>query len=183
MRCRTRGGTLRRKQSSLDRENPSVSDFRQLSPDMLASPQIGFDDLMTAKELGVALVINNRPDGEAPDEPQGAEIEAAARSLGMDYLAIPIGHSGFSEPQVSGTADRRSLPVTNGEPAVDRYGGIHGKVLGYCRSGTRSTLLWSLAQARAGHDPDEIAAAARNAGYDVSPVRPAMDMLAAKINE
>ncbi|QIG54395.1 TIGR01244 family phosphatase [Altererythrobacter sp. BO-6] len=143
-----------------------MTDFRELSPTMLASPQIQLDDIAEAANAGVTLVINNRPDGEAPEEPQGAEIEAAVRAAGMDYLAIPIGHSGFSEPQVA--AMQAALSSTD------------GKVLGYCRSGTRSTLLWSLAQARAGHNPDEIAAAARNAGYDVSPVRPAMDMLAAQ---
>lgn len=143
-----------------------MTDFRELSPTMLASPQIQLDDIAAAANAGVTLVINNRPDGEAPEEPQGAEIEAAVRAAGMDYLAIPIGHSGFSEPQVAAMQAALSS--------------AEGKVLGYCRSGTRSTLLWSLAQARAGHDPDEIAAAARNAGYDVSPVRPAIDMLAAK---
>lgn len=142
-----------------------MTDFRELSPTMLASPQIQPRDIAVAANAGVTLVINNRPDGEAPEEPQGAEIEAAVRAAGMDYLAIPIGHSGFSEPQVA--AMQAALAKAE------------GKVLGYCRSGTRSTLLWSLAQARAGHDPDEIVAAARNAGYDVSPVRPAMDMLAA----
>ena len=53
-------------------------------------------------------------------------------------------------------------------------------MLGYCRSGTRSTLLWSLAQARGGVSPDSIAEAAAEAGYDVAPVRPAMDMFAAR---
>ena len=143
-----------------------MADFRQLSETMLASPQIQVADLESAAVQGVSLVINNRPDGEAPDEPQGAEIEAAARAAGMDYLAIPIGHSGFSEPQVE--AMQQALAEAS------------GKVLGYCRSGTRSTLLWSLAQARAGIDPDLIAASARNAGYDVSPVRAAMDMLASQ---
>ena len=143
-----------------------MADFRQLSDSMLASPQIQIADLEDAAAHGVALIINNRPDGEAPDEPQGAEIEAAARAAGMDYLAIPIGHSGFSEPQV--------------EAMQQALAGASGKVLGYCRSGTRSTLLWSLAQARAGVDPELIAASARDAGYDVSPVRAAMDMLASQ---
>lgn len=145
-----------------------MSDFRTLSDTMLASPQIALSDIAEAAAQGVTLVINNRPDGEAPDEPQGAEIEAAVRAAGMDYLAIPIGHSGFSEPQVE--VMQKALEAAD------------GKVLGYCRSGTRSTLLWSLAQARAGRDPEEIAAAARQAGYDVTPVRPAMDIMAARAN-
>ncbi|MEP5936930.1 MAG: TIGR01244 family sulfur transferase [Erythrobacter sp.] len=140
-----------------------MSDFRQLSPAMFASPQIQPAQLSEAKELGVSLVINNRPDGEAPDEPQGPEIEAAAREAGMDYLAIPISQSGFSEPQVAAMQE-----------AVEK---TDGAILAYCRSGTRSTFLWSLAQARAGQNPDELAQAAMGAGYDVSPVRPAMDML------
>jgi uncharacterized protein (TIGR01244 family) len=56
-----------------------------------------------------------------------------------------------------------------------------GPVLAYCRSGTRSTLLWTLAQASLGADPDVIAAQAANAGYDVTAVRPLVDMLAAKV--
>lgn len=141
-----------------------MSDFRKLSDAMLASPQITPEDLAAAREQGVTLVINNRPDGESPEEPQGPEIEAAARAAGMDYLAIPITHAGFSLPQVDALADAIS--------ACD------GKVLAYCRSGTRSTLLWAMARARLGDAPDEIASAAASAGYDVSVVRDTIDMLA-----
>ena len=133
---------------------------------MFASPQISVAQIAEAQDAGVTLVINNRPDGEAPDEPQGAEIQAAAMAAGMDYLAIPISHTGFSEPQVAAMQDALE--------AAD------GAVLAYCRSGTRSTLLWSLAQARAGSNPDSIAEAAHAAGYDVSPVRTAMDVLSAQ---
>jgi uncharacterized protein (TIGR01244 family) len=143
-----------------------MSEFRRLSDTMLASPQISVADVAAAKAAGVALIVNNRPEGESDDQVPGAEIEAAARAAGIDYLAIPIGHSGFSQPQVAALAD-----------ALAR---TEGPVLGYCRSGTRSTLLWALARASAGEEPDAIAAAARGAGYDVSPVRPAMDMLAAQ---
>jgi uncharacterized protein (TIGR01244 family) len=58
--------------------------------------------------------------------------------------------------------------------------GASGPVLAYCRSGTRSTLLWALAEASKGADPDELAAAAARAGYDVSPIRTLIDMLAAR---
>jgi len=147
-------------------EERVMSDFRVLSPTMLASPQIGPADVVEAAGQGVSLIINNRPDGESPGEPQGPEIEAAARKAGLDYLAIPIVGAGFGEPQV--------------EAMQQAIGNANGKVLAYCRSGTRSTLLWSLAQARAGEDIDAIAATARQAGYDVSPVRAAMDALSAQ---
>lgn len=143
-----------------------MSEFRKLSDDFYASPQITPREVSEAAAMGIALVINNRPDGEAPDQPAGADIEAATRAAGMDYLAIPIGSAGFSEPQV--------------EKLQEALAASQGPVLGYCRSGTRSTLLWSLAQARGGGSPDSIAEVAAEAGYDVAPVRPAMDMFAAR---
>ncbi len=133
---------------------------------MLASPQIGPSDVAAAKALGMRLIVNNRPEGEAEDQTPGGEVEAAARAAGIDYLAIPIGHSGFSAPQIDAMAQ-----------ALEKAG---GPVLGYCRSGTRSTLLWALARARQGEDPETLAAAAAQAGYDLAPVRSAMDMLFAQ---
>ncbi len=146
-----------------------MSDFRKLSDSVLASPQISIADLDEAKDAGVSLVICNRPDGEEQGQLTHAEIEAAAAERGLSFMAIPITNSGFSQPQVS--AMRESLD------------GAQGKVLAYCRSGTRSTLLWSLAQASAGRDPEAIASDAAAAGYDVAPIRPAMDMLASQAKE
>jgi uncharacterized protein (TIGR01244 family) len=140
--------------------------FRKLSDTMLASPQIDLADVAAAKAAGITLIVNNRPDGEDPSAPQGAEIAGAAEAAGIAYASIPIGHAGFSEPQV--------------DALIAALDGNDGIALGYCRSGTRSTLLWALAQAKQGMNPDAIAAAAAQAGYDISPVRPMVDMLAAR---
>ena len=138
--------------------------FRKINDNISVSPQISLDDVAAAKAEGVTLIINNRPDGEDPSAPQSADIEAAARAAGMKYIAIPITHSGFSGPQV----DAMIAALADGD-----------KILAYCRSGTRSTLLWSLAQAKQGVDPDEISRLAGNAGYDITPVRAMVDALAA----
>ena len=143
-----------------------MSTFRPLSESVLASPQIELGDIDAAKAQGVTLIVNNRPDGEDPSAPQGDEIEAAAKAAGVEYVAIPIGHSGFSEPQV--------------DQMIAALGKTDGKVLAYCRSGTRSTFLWSLAQAKSGENPEDIAMSAMAAGYDISPIRPMIDMLAAR---
>lgn len=143
-----------------------MSDFRRLSATMLASPQITAEDVAAAKAAGVTLIVNNRPDGEDPFAPQGAEIAEAAAAAGLAYTAIPIGHAGFSEPQV--------------DAMIAALEQAQGPVLAYCRSGTRSTLLWALAQAKLGASPDAIAEAAAQAGYDIGPVRPMVDMLAAR---
>jgi uncharacterized protein (TIGR01244 family) len=115
--------------------------------------------------MGVALIVNNRPDDEEPGQLTGAEIEAAARGAGLGYVAIPVTHAGFSMPQVQAMADALA--------------GAEGPVLAYCRSGTRSTLLWALSEAMRGADPEDLARAAAQAGYDLKPVRAAMDALAA----
>jgi uncharacterized protein (TIGR01244 family) len=143
-----------------------MSDFRRLEDGMFASPQIGVADVADARELGISLIINNRPEGESGDQTAGAEIEAAARAAGMEYCAIPITHAGFSEPQV--------------DAMIAALDSAQGPVLAYCRSGTRSTLLWALAQARLGRSPDELARLAANAGYDLGPIRPMLDMLASR---
>lgn len=143
-----------------------MSDFRKLSETIWASPQIEVSDLEVAKAQGVTTIVNNRPDGEDPSAPQGAEIAAAAQAAGLSYNEIPIGHSGFSEPQI----DQMSEAIASAQ----------GGVLAYCRSGTRSTFLWALACAKNGDDPEEITRAALAAGYDVSPIRATLDMLAAR---
>jgi uncharacterized protein (TIGR01244 family) len=137
--------------------------FRQLTDHILVAPQIDIGDVMDAAQAGVTLIINNRPEDESADQTPGAEIEAAARAAGLDYVAIPVTHAGFAEWQVSAMAD-----------ALDN---ADGKVLAYCRSGTRSTLLWALAQASKGEHPAMLAEKAADAGYDLTPVTAMMDML------
>lgn len=137
--------------------------FRKLNDIVFVAPQISVTDLADAAQAGVRLVINNRPDDESADQPAGAEIEAAARGAGMDYVAIPVTHAGFAEWQVKAMAD-----------ALDNAG---GKILAYCRSGTRSTLLWALARASKGDHPAVLAEQAADAGYDLSPITAMLDMV------
>lgn len=140
--------------------------FRRLTDQVFASPQINLAEVAEAAAQGIRLIINNRPEEESDDQVPGAEIEAAARSAGMDYIAIPVTHAGFSQWQMEAMA--RALTEAS------------GPVLAYCRSGTRSTLLWALTEASRGRNPGVLAAQAAAAGYDVTPVRALMDMLGAR---
>ncbi|MFM5916319.1 MAG: TIGR01244 family sulfur transferase [Novosphingobium sp.] len=140
--------------------------FRQLSDRVYASPQIGLEEVAAAAAAGFGLVINNRPDGESDDQVAGDQIEDAAKTAGLAYVAIPVTHAGFSEWQVKAMAE--ALASTD-KP-----------VLAYCRSGTRSTLLWALAEASHGASPHALAANAAQAGYDLTPVRAMLDMLATR---
>lgn len=137
--------------------------FRTLSERFFVSSQILASDLKDAAALGVTLVINNRPDGEEPGQPAGAEIEGAARALGLAYAAIPIGGAGV------GAADMDAF-----DAAVRAN---TGAVLAYCRSGTRSTVLRACASARAGAEIGAIVEEAAESGYDLSGLAPRLAAL------
>ena len=137
--------------------------FRTLTDNIFVAPQITVEDVTDASKSGVTLIINNRPEDESADQTPGADIEAAARAAGMAYVAIPVTHAGFAEWQVTAMAD-----------ALEK---ADGKILAYCRSGTRSTLLWALARASKGDHPAVLAEKAADAGYDLTPVAAMMDML------
>jgi uncharacterized protein (TIGR01244 family) len=139
--------------------------FRQLNDHVFASPQIGLPEVAEAAAQGIVMIVNNRPEDESEDQTPGPEIEAAAKAAGMDYVAIPVTHAGWSEGQV------RAMAAALAQ--------AQGPVLAYCRSGTRSTLLWALAEASIGKSPHALTAAAAQAGYDLGPIRALMDMLAA----
>jgi uncharacterized protein (TIGR01244 family) len=128
-------------------------DVKRINDHVSVSPQISPDDLVAIKAAGFTAVINNRPDGESPDQPSSAVMQAAAQNAGLEYHYIPLGRDGVSSQMVEETK------------AV--LEGSKGPVFCYCRSGTRSTTLWALAQA--GKMPaSEIVDAAAHAGYDMS---------------
>ena len=129
--------------------------FRKVTDDFQVSPQITPDEAREAAAAGVTLIINNRPDGEVPDQPKSADIEASARAAGADYLAIPFAGRPTPE-QAKAQAD-----------AVD---GAKGPVLAFCRSGTRSITTWALGEAAKGRDRAELLRLAAAAGYDLAPV-------------
>lgn len=139
--------------------------FRTLDETILVAGQIAPTDLAEAKAQGVAIVINNRPDGEQAGQPTSAEMAAAAAAAGLGYVHIPVDHSGFSMDQIEAMTGALSEP---------------GRKLAFCRSGTRSTYLWSLARAAAGDDPAAITAKAAGAGYDVSGLLPMIASLRPK---
>jgi uncharacterized protein (TIGR01244 family) len=137
--------------------------IRSIDDRISVSPQIDAADLTALAAEGFTGVINNRPDHEESGQPEGEPIRVVATKLGLDYTAIPVTSAGFSHPQID--AMRAALDAAT------------GPVLAFCRSGTRSTNLWALAEAKAGRDPETITAKAAAAGYDIGQLRPLLDAL------
>lgn len=132
----------------------------RLTPFLSVSSQIGEADLGALAAQGFRAVINNRPDGEAENQPSSAALAAAAERVGLAYRHVPV---------VSGSIT--DADVTTFRQALDE---VAGPALAFCRSGTRSTALWALAEAD--HlDPDVILRIAADAGYDLAALRPRLD--------
>ena len=100
--------------------------IRQLDDRTLVSGQIAPHEVAGLAEHGVTMLVNNRPDGEEPGQPQASDIEAAAEAAGIAYRFVPIIRG-------IGPADVEEMQKALRE-ARD------GKLLAFCRSGTRSAF-------------------------------------------
>ena len=133
-----------------------MTDFRKVTDDLSVAPQIELADVARAKDVGFALIINIRPDGEAPDHPSSAQMQAAAEAAGIAYAYIPV-RGGPTAEQVE--MERHILAEAK------------GPVLAYCRSGTRSIVTWSIGEAMAGgRSRQELIERGAGAGYDLTGV-------------
>lgn len=139
--------------------------FIKIDNSISVAGQLTEAEVANAAAAGFVKLVNNRPDGEAPDQPTGDAIARAAAAAGLSYAAIPVS-GGFSMAQV--------------EAMAQALADAGGPVLAFCRSGTRSTNLWALAAAYRGGDPEAIVAAAGAAGYDISALVPTLRQLAAQ---
>lgn len=139
-------------------------DIRTITPIYHVAPQIDPADLAPLAADGFTTVICNRPDAEVPPSHQAAALEAAATAAGIQFHALPLTHQTLNPENV---ATHREL-IANAP----------GKVLAYCASGTRSTIVWALGQAGQ-MSSEDIVTAAREAGYQLDNIRPTLDAIAA----
>jgi uncharacterized protein (TIGR01244 family) len=95
--------------------------------------QIGAEHVSQVVEKGFKSIINNRPDLEGgPAQPTSADIEAAARAAGLEYVYQPVIPGQLTE------ADVRAF--------ADQFNALPKPVLMFCRTGNRSNNLYQLAK-------------------------------------
>lgn len=133
-----------------------MTDFRRVTDQLSVAPQITVEDVEQARAQGFVRIVNNRPDGESPDQTSSGKIEAAARAAGLDYVHIPV---------MGGPTQAQAQAMAEAVHTAD------GPVLAYCRSGTRSITTWAFGEILAGTTPrEELAQVGAAAGYDLRPV-------------
>ncbi len=124
------------------------------------SPQVHPRQIPALVESGYTTLINFRPDDEVWGQPKNSRIEEAAKAAGLNYVFIPVSmREGISPEQIEQT-----------KKAQDKY---DGKILAFCRSGTRAAFLWALSQ-KDKLAADEIISSGSRAGIDLRPLQPAL---------
>lgn len=124
----------------------------RLSDSVSVSEQISASDVAQIAAAGFKVIVNNRPDGEAPDQPSSDEIAQTALAAGLAYYHLPITAANYPGPDVmlmGSLLDNAEHPV-----------------LAFCRTGTRSTNLWLTT--RHGDAVDDAVKHARALGYDLA---------------
>ncbi len=75
----------------------------QLTPEISVASQPSTSDIERIAAAGFRSLINNRPDGEAPDQPESAELAEVAQRLGLEYRQMtyrgPMGEVASRFPQ------------------------------------------------------------------------------------
>jgi uncharacterized protein (TIGR01244 family) len=130
--------------------------IRQLSDTVMVSGQLAPHEVAGLAEQGITVLVNNRPDGEEQGQPRASEIEDAAAAAGISYHFVPIIRG-------IGPADVERMQQTLREAEG-------GKLLAFCRSGTRSALTLAVAQREEGASADEVQQQLLQAGFDPSPI-------------
>ncbi len=120
-------------------------------------PQPTLSDFQDFKRQGFTTVVNNRPDGEDPNQLGSAAEEEAARAAGLDYVHIPVTSTAMTEDDA-----RRFKQAIAQAP---------GPVVAHCRSGARSFYLWVLSGAFDSHTDAELLAKAIELGVEANAAR------------
>ena len=137
-----------------------MMEMKVIDDTLAVAAQMQPEELAALAEQGFVAVISNRPDGEEPGQPPLDAMRAAAQDAGLAFHHLPVS-GGLFPPAAIAAFD-----------AVRR--GTRGKVLAYCRTGTRAATLDALANVH-GLSVAERLKRAKAAGYDLSALAERME--------
>lgn len=138
---------------------------RALTDDFSVSTQLVEADFAELAAAGYKTVINNRPDGEEPGQLAASDALKIAQEHGLNYVHIPV-----KMPELtSETVEQFSTALAESP----------GPILAHCKSGTRSCVLWTMANAQQNTMPlAALMQRAAQGGYDLTRLRPLIEQYA-----
>lgn len=112
------------------------------------APQACPEDMAQVAQAGFASVMVNRPDFEGGvDQPMAQAVEAAARAQGLHFYHLP-----FSGADLSPALALRFAQMLGDAPKP---------ILLYCRTGTRSTMVFRMALELGFLNPEDLSCVTR----------------------
>lgn len=109
-------------------------ELKKLSEFLSVSGQVELHDLDAIASQGFKTLVNNRPDGEAIDQPARADLEAKATALGLAVYYMPL--SAGQPPSPDLLVQFNAMLAQAPKP-----------ILAFCRTGNRSGQIYAAATA------------------------------------
>jgi uncharacterized protein (TIGR01244 family) len=100
----------------------------QVAENYSVTPQVLPKDVASLAAEGYVAIICNRPDGEEPGQPTAAEIADECAKVGLEFHHLPVAGMPIATEVIQ--QQRRLIDDSD------------GPVLGYCRTGQRSFIIW-----------------------------------------
>lgn len=116
------------------RQEGNNMNITQLSNKVSVSGQLTSNDISQLADMGIEILICNRPDGEAADQTSYNDIETVAKGFNIECIYLPF---------TMGNMDKRYIRE------FLKYQNAGKNIHAYCRTGRRSAHLWEEAQSQA----------------------------------
>jgi sulfide:quinone oxidoreductase len=106
-----------------------------LTPSLATASQLEAKDFAQIAKMGFKSVISNRPDAEEGVLISSKDARKESREAGLKYAYVPASNHDLFDEDLLDTFEKALCQMP-------------GPILVYCRSGTRSSILWAMVAAR-----------------------------------
>jgi uncharacterized protein (TIGR01244 family) len=127
--------------------------LNKIIEDYVVSDQITEEDIEQLKEAGFKTIFCNRPDNEEQNQVTVKSIQDKAIESGLNFIHQPV---------IGGQISQNDI-----DQFSDYFDAAEKPIFAYCRTGTRSSMLWALSESGK-RSIDEILQLTSAAGYNLS---------------
>ena len=127
--------------------------LNKIIEDYVVSDQITEEDIEQLKEAGFKTIFCNRPDNEEQNQVTVKSIQNKAIESGLNFIHQPV---------IGGQISQNDI-----DQFSDYFDAAEKPIFAYCRTGTRSSMLWALSESGK-RSIDEILRLTSAAGYNLS---------------
>ena len=127
--------------------------LNKIIEDYVVSDQITEEDIEQVKKAGFKTIFCNRPDNEEQNQVTVKSIQDKAIESGLNFIHQPV---------IGGQISQNDI-----DQFSDYYDAAEKPIFAYCRTGTRSSMLWALSESGK-RSIDEILQLTSAAGYNLS---------------